>query len=51
MNTMKIFFLMAILTVLLVIVGNTLGGESGMMLAFLFAVVMNLGTSGSVTAA
>lgn len=44
MNTMKIFFLMATLTVLLVIVGNTLGGESGMIMAFLFAVVMNFGT-------
>jgi heat shock protein HtpX len=44
MNTMKVFFLMATLTVLLVIVGNTLGGESGMIMAFLFAVVMNFGT-------
>jgi len=44
MNTTKIFFLMATLTVLLVIVGNTLGGESGMIMAFLFAVVMNFGT-------
>lgn len=44
MNTMKTFFLMALLTVLLVFVGNLLGGNSGMMVAFLFAVVMNFGT-------
>jgi heat shock protein HtpX len=44
MNTMKVFFLMATLTVLLVIVGNLLGGQSGMVMAFLFAVVMNFGT-------
>ncbi len=44
MNTMKIVFLTATLTVLLVVVGNLLGGESGMIVAFLFAVVMNFGT-------
>lgn len=44
MNTTKTFLLMAALTVLLVVVGNILGGQSGMMLAFLFAVVMNFGT-------
>lgn len=35
---------MALLTVLLVFVGRLLGGESGMILAFLFAVVMNFGS-------
>jgi heat shock protein HtpX len=44
MNTMKTFVLMALLTVLLVLVGNWLGGQGGMMLAFLFAIVMNFGT-------
>ena len=44
MNTMKTFLLMALLTVLLVFVGNLLGGQSGMMIAFLFAVVMNFGS-------
>jgi len=44
MNTTKIFFLMATLTVLLVIVGNTLGGESGIMMAFLFGVAVNFWT-------
>ena len=44
MNTMKTFFLMALLTVLLVFVGNLLGGNNGMILAFIFAVAMNFGT-------
>lgn len=39
MNTMKTFLLMAALTLLLVVVGNILVGQSGMMFAFLFAVV------------
>ena len=41
MNTLKTTFLMALLTVLLVLAGGMLGGEGGMMLAFLFALVMN----------
>jgi heat shock protein HtpX len=44
MNTMKTFFLMALLTVLLVAIGSWIGGQTGMVLAFLFAVVMNFGT-------
>jgi heat shock protein HtpX len=44
MNTMKTFFLMGLLTVLLVVIGNLLGGQGGMMLAFLFAIVMNFGS-------
>lgn len=35
---------MALLTVLVVFVGRLLGGESGMIVAFLFAVVMNFGS-------
>jgi heat shock protein HtpX len=42
-NTLKTTFLMALLTVLLVLIGSALGGKSGMMFAFLFAVVMNFG--------
>jgi heat shock protein HtpX len=42
MNTMKTFMLMALLTALLVVAGGYLGGEGGMIMAFLFAVVMNL---------
>jgi heat shock protein HtpX len=44
MNTMKTFVLMGLLTVLLVVIGNLLGGRGGMMLAFLFAIVMNFGS-------
>jgi heat shock protein HtpX len=44
MNTMKTYFLMAMLTVLVVFIGQALGGQSGMVMAFLFAIVMNFGT-------
>jgi len=44
MNTMKTFLLMGVMTVLLVLVGNLLGGQNGMVVAFLFAIVMNFGT-------
>jgi len=44
MNTMKTFLLMGLLTVLLVFVGNLLGGQSGMLMAFMFALAMNFGT-------
>jgi heat shock protein HtpX len=44
MNTAKTVFLMAVLTVLLVLVGNLIGGRGGMMIAFLFAIVMNFGS-------
>jgi len=41
MNTFKTTFLMALLTLLLVTAGGFLGGEGGMMMAFLFALIMN----------
>ena len=41
MNTLKTTFLMALLTVLLVFLGNAIGGQSGAMLAFILAVGMN----------
>jgi heat shock protein HtpX len=41
MNSFKTTFLMALLTVLLVTAGGFLGGEGGMMIAFLFALAMN----------
>ena len=44
MNTTKTVFLMAALTVLLVFAGNLLGGQNGMMLAFVMALVMNVGS-------
>src|SRR5262245_6419290 len=42
MNTFKTTILLAALTALFVIVGNVLGGTSGMVIAFIFAIVMNL---------
>jgi heat shock protein HtpX len=44
MNTAKTVLLMAFLTVLLVFAGNLIGGQGGMMIAFLFAIVMNFGS-------
>jgi heat shock protein HtpX len=44
MNTLKTTLLMTVLTVLFVLVGNWLGGQSGMMTAFAFAILMNVGT-------
>ncbi len=41
MGTLKTTFLMALLTVLLVTAGGMLGGQGGMMMAFVFALVMN----------
>src|SRR5919202_4901847 len=42
-NTLKTTILLAALTGLLVVIGGALGGRGGMILFFLFAVVMNLG--------
>ncbi len=41
MNTMKTFLLMALLSVMFVMIGGALGGQSGMTIALLFAGVMN----------
>lgn len=41
MNTLKTTFLMALLTVLLVTAGGTLGGNEGVVAAFFFALIMN----------
>jgi len=41
---MKTFLLMGLLTVILVVLGNLIGGQSGMLMAFVIAVVMNFGT-------
>jgi len=42
MNTLKTTFLMALLMVLAVFIGYTIGGNGGMMIAFIFALGMNL---------
>lgn len=44
MNTTKTFLLMAVMTALLVVIGNFAGGRSGMIIAFGFALVMNFGS-------
>ena len=41
MNTLKTTFLMALLTVILVTIGASLGGQGGMMIAFLLALAVN----------
>lgn len=41
MNNMKAFLLMGVLTVLLVLIGNAVGGRSGVMLFFVIALGMN----------
>ncbi|MBI2429422.1 MAG: zinc metalloprotease HtpX [Ignavibacteriales bacterium] len=41
MNTMKTFLLMGVLTVMVVMVGGAIGGQSGMLFALFFAGIMN----------
>lgn len=43
MNTLKTGLLLAVLTVLLVAIGQLLGGSQGATIAFIFALLMNLG--------
>ena len=43
MNTIKTGLLMTVLTLLLIFVGNALGGRSGMVFAFFLAAAMNFG--------
>ncbi len=42
-NTLKTGLLLAALTALFVLIGSALGGQTGMVIAFCFAVVMNMG--------
>ncbi|KAB2908765.1 MAG: zinc metalloprotease HtpX [Ignavibacteriales bacterium] len=44
MNWLKTVFFMSLLTVLVVIAGNLIGGQSGMIIAFVIAVAMNFGS-------
>ncbi|MGQ9631961.1 MAG: zinc metalloprotease HtpX [bacterium] len=44
MNAFKTFFLMLILTAILMWIGNYVGGQSGMIVALLFAGALNFGT-------
>ena len=43
MNTIKTFFLLMVMTGLLLLVGAIIGGEAGIILALIFALVMNVG--------
>ena len=43
MNTIKSVLLLGVLTGLLMFIGGLFGGKGGVMIAFLFAVVMNFG--------
>src|SRR4030065_660883 len=43
MNTLKTTMLLVALTVLFLFIGQMLGGNSGMMIALVFAAIMNLG--------
>jgi heat shock protein HtpX len=43
-NTMKTTFLLALMTILIILIGRAIGGQQGMVLAFVLAGVMNLGS-------
>jgi heat shock protein HtpX len=43
-NGLKTAALLAVLTALLVLIGGALGGRGGMVIAFMFAVIMNMGS-------
>ncbi len=44
MNYFKTFLLMLVLTVVLIAIGGAIGGQQGMIIALIFAAVMNIGT-------
>jgi heat shock protein HtpX len=44
MNTLKTAFLLTLMTLLFIFIGYMLGGGQGMVVAFIFAALMNLGT-------
>ncbi|MDP3024369.1 MAG: zinc metalloprotease HtpX [candidate division Zixibacteria bacterium] len=44
MNTLKTAFFLTLLTLLLVFIGRILGGNSGMIIALIFAAILNLGS-------
>lgn len=44
MNTLKTVFLMTLMMVLFIVVGYLLGGQTGMTIAFIFALIMNFGS-------
>ena len=44
MNTFKTAFLMSVMMVLFLLVGSLLGGETGMIIAFMFSLLINFGS-------
>ena len=44
MNTLKVGLMLTALTALFVVMGRAIGGQQGMIIAFLFAIVMNFGS-------
>lgn len=44
MNTLKTAFFLTLLTLLLIFIGKILGGNSGMIIALVFAAILNLGS-------
>ncbi|MBT3445888.1 zinc metalloprotease HtpX [bacterium] len=44
MNSVKTFFLLSIMTSFFLLIGQYIGGAGGMQIAFIFAVVMNIGS-------
>jgi heat shock protein HtpX len=44
MNYFKTFLLMLVLTGILIVAGGVIGGEQGMIIALMFAAIMNIGT-------
>lgn len=44
MNTLKTLLFLTVLTVLLIVVGGLLGGRNGMIVALIFAAIMNFGS-------
>ena len=43
-NQIKTLLLMSVLTILVVLIGRGIGGQSGMMMALIFAFIMNGGS-------
>ena len=44
MNSVKTFFLMTMMMVIFLFVGSTLGGDTGLIIAFIFSLALNFGS-------
>ena len=43
MNTFKTFFLMMVLSMMLILIGGVIGGQAGIIIALVFALILNMG--------